>query len=176
MNREDAHRYRNWGHSLWHNDTMRLMTQIKDVVEADERMKDKMAIHSIIATEFPKEIDDIMAFRDSYLQSEDDNHYWAGVALNNALTKLYLADFGDEVEEPTAQENEAMSKYIWNVRKTEATKDAVSDVYVTPGTLEAKSKELRGKPSKAVTGEASATGEPKAIEDTPSGVEESKSS
>lgn len=174
------HRYRNWGHSLYHSETMRLMTTIKDVIEADDRMKDKMAIHTIVATEFPKEVDDIVAFRDSYLSSRvgQDNHYWVGVALNNALTKLYIEDFGDEIDVPSKEESEAMSKYINNLRQTDEAAAETTEVYVTPEMLEEKSKELRTKPSdhpalpSGVSGGPTTTGEAKTVE---SGVEETKS-
>lgn len=162
------HRYRNWGHSLYHSDTMRLMTAIKDVIEADDRMTDKMAIHTIIATEFPKEVEDIVAFRDSYLSSSvgDDNHYWVGVALNNALTKLYIEDFGDEIDVPSKEENEAMSKYISNLRQTKETAAEPQQVYVTPESLEEKSKELRTKRTDHPVGSSLGDARPKVDETT----------
>lgn len=63
--------------------------------------------------------DHIVAFRDSYLSSAvgDDNHHWVGVALNSALTKLYIEDFGDEIDVPSKEENDAMSKYVSNLRQ-----------------------------------------------------------
>jgi len=182
MNQADMHRYRNWGHSVYHNETLRLMKTIRDVIEGDERMKDKTAIHAIVAAEFPKEVEDIVAFRDSYLSSRmgdenDDNHYWVGVALNNALTKLYIEDFGDEIDVPSKEECEAMAKYVFNLRQTKEAAEAPVEVYVTPESLEEKSKELRSKPSdrgptSAGTTPVTTTGEPKGG----GGVEESKAS
>jgi hypothetical protein len=178
MNQADMHRYRNWGHSVYHTETLRLMKTIRDTIEADERMKNKAAIHAIVATEFPKEVEDIVAFRDSYLSSrmgdeDDDNHYWVGVALNNALTKLYIEDFGDEIDVPSKEECEAMAKYVYNLRQTKEAAEAPVNVYVTPESLEEKSKELRTKPSdnSLVASSSSSVGQPKT---EARGVEESK--
>jgi len=99
-------------------------------------------------------VEDIVAFRDSYLSLAvgDDNHHWVGVALNSALPKLYIEDFGDEIDVPSKKENKAMSNYVSNLRQTKEAAAEPQEVCVTPELLEEKSKELRTKCSEEPTG------------------------
>lgn len=143
--KQENQRYRNWCCSLWESDLNRIHSTIQSVIEKDKRMVRKNNIRNIIATEFPTTMDDIIPFRDSYLKSKDDDRWWVGVALNNALTILYKADFGDDVPMRSCQENEDMSKYLYNTRDTVKTENLQPDVYVTPETFAEKSNELRAK-------------------------------
>lgn len=146
-NAADVARYRNWAFDLYHNNTERFLKALQETIESDVRVTDKGAMHSWFATSMPPpgndHVADMMKYRDSLLSAREQNVYWAGVMLNNTLSRLYTSDFAGDVETPSEVENEKARKMVQLLREKEFKEER--GVYVTPDTLAAKSEETRTK-------------------------------
>lgn len=119
MNHEEYVRYSDWCDKVYDEEKERLEKSIVDRLDTDRRVNGKKEEFLKMFASRLNQCSDLGVdkFKNTLLSSGDDDEYMLGVILHNALQRLYVDDFKDDVILPSETENQMKRNELQVLRK-----------------------------------------------------------
>lgn len=119
MNHEEYVRYKEWCDKIYDEEKNRLEQSIIERLNTDSRAEGKREkLLAMFADRLNQCADlGVEMFKNTLLSSGDDDEYMMGVIFHNALQRLYVDDFSEDVILPSETENQMKRKELQALRK-----------------------------------------------------------